>query len=256
MKTNNIIKTALFTLIISFLCLVGFFFDKKNSLDAEQIYEVFIDGKSVGYLKDDDKLYDIINTKQQEIKNKYKVSAVFFQGIKHVVVERLGAFLWREDDGRATIVLQVDAGDRQAHHGTEVKLKLREVGGMTECHHTCIVWTRTQLGEDDLALFGQEELYAPKTSARQSLGHLAGDVLGLLQGCLWNLEWLPTLTVVAALLYVSDRWAEEGRTILLGNGEESELGVEVDEFLDDDFLHVTTTFLHRLLVSFLHGPIA
>ena len=150
-------------------------------------------------------------------------SAVFFQGIKHVVVERLGAFLWREDDGRATIVLQVDAGDRQAHHGTEVKLKLREVGGMTECHHTCIVWTRTQLGEDDLALFGQEELYAPKTSARQSLGHLAGDVLGLLQGCLWKLEWLPALTVVAALLYVSDRWAEEGRTVFLCDGEEREL---------------------------------
>ena len=77
MKTNDIIKTALFTLIISILCLVGFFFDKKNSLDAEQIYEVFIDGKSVGYLKDDDKLYDIINTKQQEIKNKYNVSKVY-----------------------------------------------------------------------------------------------------------------------------------------------------------------------------------
>ena len=77
MKTNDIIKTTIFTLIISILCLVGFFFDKNDSLDAEQIYEVFIDGKSVGYLKDNDKLYDIINTKQQEIKNKYNVSTVY-----------------------------------------------------------------------------------------------------------------------------------------------------------------------------------
>ena len=77
MKINDIIKSAFFTLIISILCFVGFFFDKKDSLDAEQIYEVFIDGKSVGYLKDNDKLYDIINTKQQEIKNKYNVSTVY-----------------------------------------------------------------------------------------------------------------------------------------------------------------------------------
>ena len=46
-----IIKSAFFTLIISILCFVGFFFDKKDSLDAEKIYEVFIDGKSVGYLR-------------------------------------------------------------------------------------------------------------------------------------------------------------------------------------------------------------
>ena len=57
MKTNDIIKTTIFTLIISILCLVGFFFDKKDSLDAEQIYEVFIDGKSV-YLTP--KEYDLL----------------------------------------------------------------------------------------------------------------------------------------------------------------------------------------------------
>ena len=77
MKINDIIKSAFFTLIISILCFVGFFFDKKDSLDAEKIYEVFIDGKSVGYLKNDKKLYDIINSKQQEIKNKYNVTTVY-----------------------------------------------------------------------------------------------------------------------------------------------------------------------------------
>ena len=40
--------------------------------------------------------------------------------------------LWREDDGRTADVLQMDSGDRQAHHGTEGELKLAQVGGVTE----------------------------------------------------------------------------------------------------------------------------
>ena len=75
MKINDIIKSAFFTLIISILCFVGFFFDKKDSLDAEQIYEVFIDGKSVGYLKDNDKLYDIINTKPVDNRSGNEIAA-------------------------------------------------------------------------------------------------------------------------------------------------------------------------------------
>ena len=148
---------------------------------------------------------------------------VFLQGIEHVVVQWLGAFLWREDDGRTADVLQVDSGDRQAHHGTEVELKLAQIGGVTEGYHTRIVWTRAQLREDHLALLAQEELYAPESGTRQCLGHFAGNVLSLLQCLLWEVEWLPALTVVTALLYVADRWAEEGRTILLGYGEQGEL---------------------------------
>ena len=147
---------------------------------------------------------------------------VFLQGIEHVVVQWLCAFLRREDDGRTADVLQMDSGDRQAHHGTEVELKLAQIGSVTESNHTCIVWTRTQLREDNLSLLAQEELYAPEAGTGQSLGHFACDVLSLLQSLLWKLEWLPALTVVAALLYVSDRWAEEGRAILLGYGEEGE----------------------------------
>ena len=148
---------------------------------------------------------------------------ILLQRIEHIVVQWLCAFLWREDDGRTAYVLQMDSGDRQAHHGTEMELKLAQVGGVTESNHTCIVWTRTQLGEDDLTLLAQEELYTPETSTGQRLSYFAGNVLSLLQSLLWKLEWLPTLAVVAALLYVSDRWAEEGRTILLGYGEEGEL---------------------------------
>ena len=148
---------------------------------------------------------------------------IFLQGIEHVVVQWFGAFLWREDHGRTADVLQVDSGDRQAHHGTEVELKLAQIGGVTEGYHTRIVWTRTQFREDHLALLAQEELYTPETCTCQCLGHFAGNVLSLLQSLLWEVEWLPALTVVAALLYVADRWAEEGRTILLGYGEQGEL---------------------------------
>ena len=119
---------------------------------------------------------------------------ILLQRIEHVVVQWLCAFLRRENDGRTADVLQVDSGDRQAHHGTEVELKL-----------------------------AQEELYAPEPSTGQRLGYFAGNMFSLLQSLLRKLEWLPTLTVVATLLYVSDRWAEEGRAILLGYGEEGEL---------------------------------
>ena len=77
MKINDKIKTVVFTIFIGILCIIGFIYDNNDVLSAKQIYEVFIDGKSVGYLEDDDKLYEIINTKQKEIKNKYNVSKVY-----------------------------------------------------------------------------------------------------------------------------------------------------------------------------------
>ena len=48
------------------------------------------------------------------------------------------------------------------------------------------------------------------------------------------------------------RGAEQrGPAVLLGDGEQGELRVEVDELFDDDFLHVATAFLHRLAESLL-----
>ena len=144
----------------------------------------------------------------------------------------------------------MDAGDRQAHDGTEVKLELAQVGGVTQGYHTRIVWTWTQLREDDFALLAQEELYAPKSGTGKGLGDFGCYVLGLLQGFLWKLEGLPTLTIIAAFLYVADWWAEEGRAVFLCDGEERELRIEVDEFFDNHFLDVATAFLHGFLVCF------
>ena len=38
-------------------------------------------------------------------------------------------------------MLEMDAGNRQTQHGTQMKFKLREVNGMAQRHHTCVVWT-------------------------------------------------------------------------------------------------------------------
>ena len=47
---------------------------------------------------------------------------------------------------------------------------------------------------------------------------------------------------------MSNRRTEQcGPAVLLGDGEQCELRLEVDELLDDHFLHVTTRALHRLL---------
>lgn len=76
MNTKNKIKIIFITIFTSLLCILCFVY-QNNTEDATDIYEVFIDGKSVGYLLDNEKLYDIINSKQQEIKKKYNVSKVY-----------------------------------------------------------------------------------------------------------------------------------------------------------------------------------
>ena len=88
-------------------------------------------------------------------------------------------------------MLQMDGGDGQTHHGAEMELKLTEVRGVTEGHHTRVVRTRTELREDHLALFGEEELHAPDTGTCQGLRHLVGHHLGLFQGLVADLIRLP-----------------------------------------------------------------
>ena len=51
---------------------------------------------------------------------------------------------------------------------------------------------------------------------------------------------------------MSDRRTEEGRpAVLLSDGQERELRVEVDELLDDYFLYIATGAFHRFLESLL-----
>ena len=73
-------KKVFVTLIISLL-IAGLFYcdiyaDMKYS-EASEIYQVYLDGKIIGYLKDDKELYSLINRKQEEIRKKYNVKNVY-----------------------------------------------------------------------------------------------------------------------------------------------------------------------------------
>ena len=70
------IISALIVAIVS----VGLFvvdFSKKNYSEASEIYQVYLNGTKIGMLADDSELYDLINEKQQEIKEKYGVNKVY-----------------------------------------------------------------------------------------------------------------------------------------------------------------------------------
>ena len=123
---------------------------------------------------------------------------------------------------------------------------------MSQRYHSCVVRTWRKFAEDDLALLGQEELNAPDAISGQGFRYLVGHRLCLFQGLIANLIRLPRLTIVATLLHVADRRAEQcWPPVLLGDGEEGELRVEIDELLDNHLLHVATTALHCLAESLL-----
>lgn len=70
--------------IISFLIVaivtLGLFilsFSNHNYGKANSIYKVYLNGEKIGLLNDKDDLYNLINEKQQEIKNKYGVKNVY-----------------------------------------------------------------------------------------------------------------------------------------------------------------------------------
>lgn len=46
-------------------------------LRADNVYEIYLDGKVVGFIEDEDDLYDMINNSQKEIKDKFSVDNVY-----------------------------------------------------------------------------------------------------------------------------------------------------------------------------------
>ena len=64
------------------LCLVAGlfvcdFYAEKKYTEANEIYQVYLDGKIIGYIEDDQELYSLINHKQEEIRTKYNVENVY-----------------------------------------------------------------------------------------------------------------------------------------------------------------------------------
>ena len=120
---------------------------------------------------------------------------------------------------------------------------------MAQGHHARVVRTRTEFGEDDLARFRQEELHSPDACTTKGLCHFVGHMLGLAKSAFADTIRLPTLSVVTAFLNVTNRRTEQRGTILLRDREQCELGVEIDELLDNHFLHITTAAIHGFLKS-------
>lgn len=67
MKTKDIIITC----VLSVIVIVLYFIDRNMDTDinyATKAYQVYLDGEVVGLIEDDQELYDLIDSEQQEIK--------------------------------------------------------------------------------------------------------------------------------------------------------------------------------------------
>ena len=104
-----------------------------------------------------------------------------------------------------------------------MELKLAEIGGVPERHHTGIMGSWRQFREDHLSLLGEEELHAPDACSRERLGHFGSNMLRLGQRLVSYFVGLPTLAVVALLLHMADGRTEQCGTVFLGNSEQREL---------------------------------
>ena len=104
------------------------------------------------------------------------------EGINKVVgyYLSLGIILVGKHYCRDTCVLQTYIVDRQSHDGTEVQLKLREVGSVAQCHHARIMRTRREFGEHHASI-GKEELHPPDAVARQGSCHLVCHLPGIIE---------------------------------------------------------------------------
>ncbi len=75
---NN--KSKVITAILSILIIVLYFVNEKNDYkfdEAKKAYQIYLDGKEVGLIKDKNELYNLINKEQQNIKDQYNVSNVY-----------------------------------------------------------------------------------------------------------------------------------------------------------------------------------
>ena len=76
MKSKEIIITIFITILTVALCSLNYI-GNKYFLKAESVYKVYLDGKIVGYIQNDEELYQIISNRQKEIRNKYNVKKVY-----------------------------------------------------------------------------------------------------------------------------------------------------------------------------------
>ena len=137
-----------------------------------------------------------------------------------------------------------------------MQFEFREVLGPGQRHHASVVGPGGQFREVDRsrpAVLGilDEELHPPNATSAQFGGDGRCHGLGLLKQVGLHCCGLPTLLVIAALLAVPNGRAEEGVPMVLGQGEQGDFVVEVDECLHDDFGQVAPRAFQSEFPSFL-----
>lgn len=73
---KNKIISVLIILITMLILFIGGIAN-KSYLRANEFYQVYLNGEKIGYISDEDELYDLINERQKEIKTTYGVDKVY-----------------------------------------------------------------------------------------------------------------------------------------------------------------------------------
>lgn len=74
MKISNLLTIVLIAIIVTLYC----FNTQTQTINyADTVYQVYLSGKSVGTIYDEEELYSMINEEQQEIKDAYDISTVY-----------------------------------------------------------------------------------------------------------------------------------------------------------------------------------
>lgn len=78
MTHKDRILSIIFTILVTVFTLIPIYeFKKHKNIKPQELYRVYLDGKSVGLIKSKDKLNDYINEEQKDLKDKYNVDTVY-----------------------------------------------------------------------------------------------------------------------------------------------------------------------------------
>lgn len=74
MKKNNILSILLSIIMAIFIFFVGI--NVESIAQPNKVYKVYLNGKTIGLIKSNEELINLIDEKQEEIKNKYNVNKI------------------------------------------------------------------------------------------------------------------------------------------------------------------------------------
>ena len=77
MNKKGKILGIIFCILMTILIFGVGFVDKGNNKGTVTLFQVYLNGKKVGLIKDDQELYDLIDKEQTTIKEKYNVKKVY-----------------------------------------------------------------------------------------------------------------------------------------------------------------------------------